>query len=174
MNDRTGIRAGLILGLMVTALFALSCAGPNKLAQQSEKAYSKGEVEKAYQKAARALRKEPENRRARAAMTQAAGQLMQEREVEIRGLAARDTVAAAKRSLALDTFRDELLQYRIVLPPDPDFDRDEGAIRRSAASITYLEATADLEDGSPKHAYDGFQLSHEFEPRYLDVTRRLQ
>jgi hypothetical protein len=174
MNDRMGFRARLFLALMVTAAFTLSCAGPNKLAQQSEKAYQKGEVEKAYQKAARALRKEPENRRARAAMTQAAGQLMQERVVEIRGLAARDTVAAAKRSLALDTFRDELLQYRIVLPPDPDFDRDEAAIRRSAASIAYREATTDLEDGSPKRAYDGFQLSHAFEPRYLDVTRRMQ
>ena len=174
MNDRRGFRTGLFLGLMVTAALTLSCAGPNKLAQQSEKAYSKGEVEKAYQKAARALRKEPENRRARAAMTQAAAQLMREREVEIRGLAARDTVAAGKRSLALDDFRNELLQYRIVLPPDPDFDRDEAQIRLAAAGITYRDAKSDLQDGAPKRAYDEFQLSHSFEPRYLDVTRRLQ
>jgi len=37
-------------------------------------------------------------------MTQAAAKLMDERDVEIRGLAARDTVASARRSLALDKF----------------------------------------------------------------------
>ncbi len=174
MSQRPGFRAALILALGTLTALALSCAGPNKLAQQSEQAYSKGEVEKAYQKAARALRKEPENRRARAAMTQAAAQLMREREAEIRGIAARDTVAAAKRSLTLDDFRNEILVYRVVLPPDPDFDRDEAQIRLSAAGITYRNARADLQDGSPKHAYDGFQLTHTFEPHYLDVSRRMQ
>ena len=174
MNDRRVFRSRLFVVLLITASFALSCAGPNKLAQQSEKAYGKGEVEKAYQKAARALRKEPENRRARAAMTQAATRLMDERRVEIRGLAASDTVAAAKRSLALDSFRGELTQYRIVLAPDPEFDRDEDAIRLAAAGIAYREASSDLDEGSPKHAYDGFQLAHAFEPRYRDVTGRIQ
>src|SRR5256886_9047719 len=140
MNDRAGFRSGLFLGLMVTAALTHSCAGPNKLAQQSEKAYSKGEVEKAYQKAARALRKEPENRRARAAMTQAAAQPMREREVEIRGPAARDTVAAGERSLALDHFPNELLQYPIALPPHPALHRDEAQIRLAAAGITYRDA----------------------------------
>ena len=65
MNDRIGFRSRLFVGLVVAGSLALSCAGPNKLAQQSEKAYGQGELEKAYQKAARALRKDPENRRAR-------------------------------------------------------------------------------------------------------------
>src|SRR5947209_4046373 len=140
MNHRLGLRSRLYAVLVVASSLTLSCAGPNKLAQQSEKAYSQGDLEKAYQKAAHALRKEPENRRARAAMTQAAARLMGEREAEIRGMAARDTVAAANRSLALDTFRAELVEYRIVLPPDPDFDRDEAAIRTGAAGMVYADA----------------------------------
>src|SRR5881409_1114437 len=104
MNDRIGFRSRLFVGLVVAGSVALSCAGPNKLAQQSEKAYGKGEVEKAYQKAGRALRKDPENRRARAAMTQAAAKIMAGRTAEIRGIAVWDTVTAAKRSLDLDSF----------------------------------------------------------------------
>jgi len=174
MNKRTVLRSRLIVGLVFTSVLVLSCAGPEKLAQQSEKAYGKGEVEKAYQKAARALRKEPENRRARAAMTLAAARLLDERQTEIRGIAVRDTVAAAKRSLALDKFLDELTTYRIVLPPDPGFDRDEAAIRLGAAGIVYEQAVEDLEAGAPKRAYDGFQLAQEFQPRYRDVTRRIE
>jgi len=174
MNDRIGFGSRLFVGLVVAGSLALSCAGPNKLAQQSEKAYGQGELEKAYQKAARALRKDPENRRARAAMTQAAAKLMDEREVEIRGLAARDTVASARRSLALDKFRDELTAYRILLPPDPDFDKHEAAIRLGAAGIVYGQARDALEVGAPKRAFDGFQQAQEFHPRYRDVGRRIQ
>src|SRR5262249_15507456 len=150
--DRMLFRAGLLAGILASGALTLSCAGPNKLAQQSEKAYGEGDLEKAYQKAARALRKEPENRPARAAMTQAAARLMAERQTEIRGMAAQDTVAAAKRSLALDGFREELIEYRIVLPRDPDFDRDEAVIRAGAARILYARAVDDLEAGSPKRA----------------------
>ena len=174
MNDRNGIRSGLFVALLISCSLALSCAGPNKLAQQSEKAYGKGEVEKAYQKAARALRKEPDNRRARAAMTQAATRLMDEREAEIRGLAVRDTVAGARRSVALDAFRTELTEYRIVLPADPDFDRDEAAIRLAAAGIEYRQGVDDLEAGSPKRAFDEFHLAQAFQPRYRDVARRIE
>ncbi len=174
MNNRIGFKSRLFVGVVLAGSLALSCAGPNKLAQQSEKAYSQGELEKAYQKAAHALRKDPENQRARAAMTQVSTRLMNERTVEIRGLAARDTVAAAKRSLELDRFRDELAGYHIVLPPDPDFDRDEAAIRLGAAGIVYAQAVEDLEGGAPKRAYDEFQGAQEFAPRYRDVARRIQ
>ena len=174
MNERTVLRSRLIVGLAFTSVLALSCASPNKLAQQSEKAYGKGEVEKAYQKAAHALRKEPENRRARAAMTQAAARLMDERETEIRGLAVRDTVAAAKRSLALDSFRAELTEYRIVLPASPAFDQEEEAIRLAAAEIEYREGGDDLEQGYPKRAYGKYQMARSFQPHYRDIARRIQ
>ncbi len=173
MNERAKFQSRLVVGILITALSALSCAGPEKLTKQSEKAYSEGNVEKAYQKAARALRKEPTNRHARAAMTQAAAQLMNERETEIRGMAVRDTVAAAKRSLDLDSFRAELMEYRVILPPDPDFDRDEAAIRTGAARVTYEDAVDALQSGAPKRAYDGFQLAKEFRAHYRDVSRRI-
>ena len=79
MNERVKFQSRLVVGVLMLAISALSCAGPEKLTKQSEKAYSEGNLEKAYQKAARALRKEPTNRHARAAMTQAAAQLMNER-----------------------------------------------------------------------------------------------
>ena len=173
MSARTAFQSRLLIGLLMTSLSALSCAGSNKLAQQSEKAYGEGNLEKAYQKAARALRKEPDNRRARLAMTQAASRLRDERETEIRGMAAQDTLAAAKRSLAMDAFRAELLEYRVVLPPHPDFDREDAMIRTGAARRVYDEAVEALESGAPKRAYDGFQMAKQFQPRYSDVARRI-
>ncbi len=174
MNDRFGLKARLLVGVLVAGTLALSCAGSNKLAQQSEKAYGQGELDKAYQKAARALRKDPENQRARAAMTQVATRLVDERETEIRRLAARDTLAAANRSLELGKFQDELAAYRIVLPPDPAFDRDDAAIRHGAAGIEYAQAVDDLEGGAPKRAYDEFQTAQQFQARYRDVAHRIQ
>jgi len=173
MNERWMIRSHFLVVFLAVGLSVVSCAGPEKLTKQSEKEYSEGNLEKAYQKAARALRKDPNNRPARAAMTQAAARLMEEREAEIRGMAARDTLAAAKRSLALDSFRNELVEYRIILPPDPDFDKDEIAIREGAARLTYDAAVEDLESGSPKRAYDGFQMAQEFRPHYRDVARKI-
>jgi hypothetical protein len=168
-----GRNNALVITTLCIAFSALSCAGPNKLAQQSEKEYSEGNLEKAYQKAARALRKEPENRRARAAMTQAASQLRDEREQEIRGMAAQDTVAAARRCLAMESFRAELLEYRVILPPHPEFDRDEAMIRSAAAGETYRDAEEALESGAPKHAYDVFKEAEEFQPHFRDVSRRI-
>ena len=174
MNDRAKFQSRLGILVLAVAFSALSCAGSEKLTKQSEKAYSQGELQKAYQKAASALRKDPENQRARAAMTQVASKLMDERMTEIRGLAARDTVAAANRSLELDKFRDELAGYRIVLPPDPAFDREDAAIRHGAAGIEYAQAVEDLGAGAPKRAYDEFQTAQQFQPRYRDVAHRIQ
>ena len=174
MNQRAFSRLHLFAGPILAASVALSCAGPNKLAQQSEKAYGQGEMEKAYQKAARALRKDPENRRARNAMTQAAAKIMEDRMAEIRGIAARDTVLAAERSLDLDSFRQELIDYRVVLSPDSSFDRDEAAIRHGAAGIQYRRGLEDLEGLYPKRAYDEFRLTQALEPGYRDVERRIE
>jgi tetratricopeptide (TPR) repeat protein len=162
-----------IVPLLIASL-GLSCAGPNKLAQQSEKAYQAGEVEKAYQKAAKALRKEPNNERARSAMTQAATRIMDGRKSEIRRLAVGDTVAAAQTALALEPFRRQLSDYRVILSPDPAFERDESAIRLGAAAIEYRLGRADLEAGFPKRAYYEFQQTRIFEPDHRDVDRRIQ
>ncbi|HEY3156484.1 MAG TPA: hypothetical protein VGK76_07690 [Candidatus Eisenbacteria bacterium] len=174
MSHRTFPRLRLLAAPVMAASVALSCAGPNKLAQQSEKAYGQGEVEKAYQKAARALRKDPENRRALTAMSRAAEKIMEERMAEIRGLAALDTVAAAKRSLNLDSFRQELVGYRVILAPDSSFDRDEAAIRHGAAGIEYRRALDGLDGGYPKRAYDELLLVRALEPDYRDVGHRIE
>ena len=174
MSHRTFPRLRLFAIPVIAASFALSCAGPNKLAQQSEKAYGQGDLEKAYQKAARALRKDPENQRARTAMSRAAERIMEERMAEIRGLASLDTVAAAKRSLNLDSFRKELVEYRVILAADSSFDRDEATIRHGAAGIEYRRALDGLDGGYPKRAYDELLLVRVLEPGYRDVGRRIE
>lgn len=174
MNHRAGFSAQLFTAPILLAALALSCAGPNKLAQQSEKAFTAGDVEKAYQKAAKALRKDPNNERARTAMTQAAARIMDNRKTEIHRLAVGDTVAAANRLLALEPFRRELSDYRVPLPPDPAFEREESAIRLGAAGIEYRLGRADLDAGLPKRAYDEFQAARTFEPGYRDADRRIQ
>src|SRR5437879_3771109 len=81
---------------------------------------------------------------------------------------------AAKRARAMATVRAELIGYRGVLPPHPDFDRDEAAIRAGAAGQTYRQAADDLEAGSPKRAYDEFRQAQEFQPHYRDVAHRIE
>jgi len=161
-------------GLALVLVLAASCAGPNKLAQQSEKAYRSGDVEKAYDKAAKAVRKDPENVKARAALTQAAARLYDIRKSEIHALAASDTVAAADRLEALDRFRDEVSGYRIPLPPDSAFAREERAIRSGAAGIEYAAGRDDLENGRPKRAYDEFTRAHSYDASYRDLDRRIE
>lgn len=174
MYHREGFTARHLVAPVLVACLALSCAGPNKLAQQSEKAFQSGEVDKAYQKAAKALRKDPNNARARSAMTQAAERIMEDRKAEIRRLAVGDTVAAAKTSLALEPFRRELSDYRVTLPPDPAFEREESTIRLGAAAIEYRLGRADLDAGFPKRAYYEFQQARLFEPGHRDVDRRIR
>ena len=74
-----------------------SCASPEKLTRQSEEALSGGHVQQAYDKARKALDKEPGNERARQAMSAAAAQLMNGWKDSILTLAVSDTMAAARR-----------------------------------------------------------------------------
>ncbi len=169
MNRRRPIQAAILIALTV-----LSCAGPNKLAQQSEEAFQKGQPQKALEKAARALDKEPGNERALRAMTAAATALIDQRKSEIRSLAASDTVAAAWRVLSLEEFRGELSRYHAGVPADTDFDRKQREIREGAAGILYRRARADLSTGFPKRAYDQLEDVGQFVPGYKDAATRMR
>src|SRR5262245_34853323 len=56
-----------LLSALLAAIVAAGCAGPNKLAEKSQRELSEGDVWKAWQLATRALDREPMNPRARAA-----------------------------------------------------------------------------------------------------------
>ena len=56
MNHPFGFRSRLFAVLVAASSLALSCAGPNKLAQQSEKAYGQGDLEEVFLKLARESR----------------------------------------------------------------------------------------------------------------------
>src|SRR5512144_673156 len=121
---RSSIRTASFCLLLVAAAGAASCAGPKKLTEQSEKALAEGEVERAYEKARSALKKAPDNERARQALAAAAERKMDAMKERVRAVAgARDTVAAGGYCLDIDSFRREIAEYRVSPRPDPAFDR---------------------------------------------------
>jgi hypothetical protein len=154
----------------VLALLAVACAGPDKLARQSQEELSRGHTEKAYQKARKALDKEPGNEQARAAMTQAAVQLFSGYRERILGLAANgDTLSAAHRCLQLDGFRRELADHRVPAPADSTFHSQESRIRLAAAAKYYRQGQEELASSQPKRAYDDFLAARDLRPGYRDV-----
>jgi len=167
---RTPVRIAVCCAL---ALAAASCAGPNKLAERSEKALAAGESQKAYEKARSALKKDPENERARRAMSAAAERLAAGRKERMLAVARYDTLDAARQSINFDVFRRELADYRITLETDPEFERAEGTIREGAASIQYENGLSAMEDGHPKAAYFDFLSARDFRSGYRDVESRI-
>ena len=103
------------IAVLATALL-LSCASSEQLARRSQNELSQGQADKAYQTAIVALKHQPENREARAALVAAATELQQRREDRVRALAVSDTVAAAREALALHSFRAEVLRLGGPLP----------------------------------------------------------
>jgi hypothetical protein len=168
---RTLARVSILLTL--TAVLG-SCASPAKLAKRSEEAFGQGEYQKAYENARSALKKDPENERARRAMAAAADRLIQGRKEGILAVARYDTIGAARQCVDLTSFDRELADYRITPADDPDFEATGQLLRRSAAGIRYREGDAAMEDGRPKAAYYAFLSARDFEPTYLDCEARLR
>ena len=161
--------------IALLAFAVVACAGPDKLARQSEEQLAEGHVQKAYEKARKALDKEPGNERARAAMTQAASQLFSGYRDRILGLAAAgDTLSAAHRCLQLDGFRRELADHRVQAPGDSAFGAQEARIRTAAAAKHYRQGQEDLASQRPKRAYDDFLAARDLQPGYRDVESRIR
>lgn len=154
-------------------LLVVSCAGPDTLARRSSESLARGDVQKAYETARKALDKDPTHPAALAAMTDAARPLMADWKARIRNLAAVDTLGAARLSLKLDDFRRELDRYHVVLPRDRGFRRDERAIRRGGARADYAAGEEAFSGGRPKVAYHRFVEARDFAPRFRDVDARI-
>ncbi|MBI5837671.1 MAG: hypothetical protein HZB25_10535 [Candidatus Eisenbacteria bacterium] len=162
-------RSAFRVALLMVCLLGLACASPEKLTRQSEEALAGGDANTAYEKARKALDKEPAGERAHQAMTAAAAKLMEGWRREITTLASADTLSAGLRCRDLDAFRRELSEYRVSLPTDNDFARDERAIRGGAADIYYRRGTAELADRRPRKAYDDFLVARDIFPGFRDV-----
>lgn len=173
---RSRIRAAfLCLLLAAAAALAVSCAGPKKLTEQSEKALAQGEVDRAYEKARSALQKAPDNERARRALAAAADRKLDAMKERVRAVAAaRDTVAAAGYCLDIDSFRREIAEYRVSPRPDPAFDRESGDIRHVAARALVRDADEELRTGQARAAYANLERARALEGAYPGLDQRLK
>ena len=155
------------------ALLALSCASANKLSQRSARELAAGDVDRAYEHARAAVRKEPANPRAQAALLAVARRLVADREARVMAVGEVDTVAGARQALALADLRGEIASYGVVLKPDPEYARREAALRIGAAGIFYAQAEAALAAHRPKQAWLDFHTASGFASGYRDLARRL-
>jgi TolB-like protein len=173
MAGRTAVRTALLLTVLgAAAVLAASCAGPKKLTEQSEKALAEGEVDRAYEKARSALRKAPDNERARRALGAAAERKMTAMKGRVRAVAgARDTVAAAGYCLDIDEFRREIAEYSVAPKPDPAFDREGAAIRHAAARRLVADAEDALAGGNARGAYGNVERARQLESAYPGLDR---
>src|SRR5262245_17533737 len=163
----------LALALLALATLVLTvlagCAGPSKLAQRSEEKLS-SDPWKAWQLATRALDKEPGNTRARAAAKSAAGVISANWQEKIHAMADVDSVQAAEEVLNFDAFRAQAVNYAVV-PVNPEFQRDEQVLRRTAARFDYRQGLQALDASRAKKAYLLFADCERFVPEYRDAAR---
>lgn len=157
------------------ALLAVSCAGPTQLAKISERELRAGQLERAYDYARRGVSKDPGNQAARRAMTAAAAAIVADHRARMLDLiAAQDTVAAARRGLALRDFRAGLAPYPIEAPLDSAFAAQTIQIRDAAAAIEYRLGDRAMYERRPKEAYRHFNDCAAIVAGYLDVWKRIE
>lgn len=148
----------------------VGCAGPSKLARQSEEKLAGGENGRAWKLAIRALDKDPGNARARAAATAAGNSIARDWEQRIHVLAQSDSIAAAEQVLELAAFRLGAVRYAAISVSPQQAD-EEQAFRRTAARIHYQRGVTDLASRRPKRAWLEFADVQRFVPEYGDVSR---
>ena len=163
------------LMLIPLILILASCAGPEKLARQSRDELAAGHVQKAYEKARKALRQDPSYGPAIEAMAAAGSQLMQQHQDRVLAFAAAgDTLAASDACLRMDVFRRELADYSVSIPPDRGFAMVERRIREGGADIYYLRGLYEEEAGRPRRAYNEYLAANAILPGYRDVEERIR
>jgi len=162
------------VALLLLAVMATSCAGPAKLARESERALQQGDLQRAYDLARRAVDKDPESGAARSAMTAAATQISDRSKARVLDQARTDTLGAARTALDARDARAELARYRITLPPDSAYFARESAIIEGAAAIEYRQGEQSLAARHPKLAYAHYRAAESYVPSYRDVQEKLR
>ena len=152
-----------ILLLIGAALIVASCAGPAKLARQSDEALAKGDVRKAYDKALRAVEKDPMNAAARSAYDAASRRVAEDFKARVRALAAADSLGAADLALEFRGFRGSVAAHGSALVPDDAYESDEARLLGTAARTHYRYGRASLSSKRPKEAWREFELCRRYD-----------
>lgn len=173
MPSRRTLRRIARVLLPALALLVISCASADKLARQSDEALARGDLRGAYEKARRALEKEPDNTRARSAYAAAAGEISDDFKGRVLRVVETDTVEAARTALEFRDLRNEIARYPVELAADRGYMQQEGRILVGAAHQLYIGGERALADGRPKEAWRRFGEAMTFDPDYLDVANRV-
>lgn len=164
-------RLPVAAGIAIMAI-AAGCAGPNKLAEKSQRELAEGDVWKAWQLATRALDREPMNPRAREAATATAHVISTDWQRRIHALATVDSLRAAEQVLAFAQFRANAVNYTSVSVPET-WASEERTLRTSAARHFYDEGRLALSAKRPKAAFTQFHETERYVPGFRDVTKLL-
>lgn len=156
------LRPVAILSLFA-ALALASCAGPAKLAQQSQEALEKGDLRKAYDRALRAIEKDAQNAAARSAYTEASRRLADDYEARVRAQAATDSLAAVDLALQFRSFRGSVAAHGSSLVPDGAYEDDEARLLGAAARLHYRQGRAALAAKRPKEAWFEFEACRRYD-----------
>ncbi len=167
---RSMLRCGALSGLV---LLLGACAGPAKLAQQSDEALAHGDLHKAYDRALRAIEKDPQNQPAREAYTAASARIATDFQNRVTAQAVTDTLGAANLDLEFQAFRGEVSHHQTALPPAGEFEDAEHAILDGAARTHYARGRAAMAAHRPKAAVGEYVACQRFDAGYADVAARL-
>ncbi len=156
------------LFLLLAAAIAAGCAGPNKLAEKSQKELTDGDVWKAWRLATRALDREPMNPRAKEAAAAVAEVISADWQRKIRGLASVDSLRAAEQVLAFSEFRSNAVTYTTVEVP-VSWATEERTIRRAASRNFYTQGKAASASHRPKAAFSNYHQCERYTTGYRDA-----
>lgn len=160
---------------MGLCLLALGCASADELSRRSQEDLGAGHVQKAYDQAKKALKKDGSNAPARAALSDAGAALTGQRQDQVLALAAAgDTLGAAGEAVRLDDLRREMAELGAGSTADTAFARAALQIRTDAASLHYRKGLDLIDQERPKQAYDEFLEARRMVPGYRDVEVRIR
>lgn len=148
---------------LLAALLLASCAGPAKLARQSDEALARGDLRKAYDRALRAVEKDPQNAAARASYTAASRRVADDYKARVRALAAADSVAAAGLALEYRAFRGSVAVHGSELLPDEAYRSAEARILGAAARAHYRQGREAMAAKRPKQAWREFDACRRYD-----------
>jgi len=172
--QRPARRAAWPLLLALICFCVAGCASPAKLARKSHEQLAEGQVRKAYDTALKAVRKDPYDEAAHAALEDAGAALMQAELRSLRSTVLVDTVAAAEVALRMVAIRQETAPYGVSLALDSLAAAQEGAVRAGAARVFVGLGDDELSRGAPKAAHGHFLAAHRFLPESGEIDDRLQ
>jgi hypothetical protein len=148
---------------ILAAMVLASCAGSAKLARQSDEALAKGDVRKAYDRALRAIEKDPLNAAARSSYTAASRRVADDYKFRVRALAVEDSLGAAGLALEFRDFRGTVAHNGTLLVPDEAYEADETRLMRTAARTHYELGRASMAARRPKEAWREYEACMHFD-----------